>query len=255
MAEKLLKGGEYLIRETSCDDIFTPEDFTDEQRQMGETTEQFVEKEIKPHIEAIEQQNFNLVIDGMQKAGKLGLLRMDTPEEYGGLELDKASSMLVAEKISSAGSFAVAYGSHTGVGTLPLIYYGTDAQKKQYLEKIISGEWLAAYCLTEPGSGSDALSARATAVLSEDGSHYILNGTKQFITNGGIAELFTVFAKIDKEHFTAFLVEKSFQGLVAGPEEKKLGIRGSSTTQIILENCWTLQAGRNGKRHLQTGPE
>ncbi len=237
MAEKLLKGGEYLTRETSCEDIFTPEDFTDEQRQMGQTTEQFVEKEIKPHIKAIEEQNFDLVIEGMQKAGELGLLRMDTPKEYGGLELDKASSMLVAEKISSAGSFAVTYGSHTCIGTLPLIYFGTDDQKEKYLEKIISGEWCAAYCLTEPGSGSDALSAQATAVLSDDGSYYILNGIKQFITNGGIAEFFTVFAKIDKEHFTAFLVEKSFQGLTVGPEEKKLGIKGSSTTQIILDNC------------------
>jgi alkylation response protein AidB-like acyl-CoA dehydrogenase len=145
--------------------------------------------------------------------------------------------MLVAEKISVSGSFSVAYAAHSGIGTLPPIYYGTDQQKEKYLEKIISGEWCAAYCLTEPGSGSDALGAQASALLSEDGSHYILNGTKQFITNGGFAELFTVFAKIDKEHFTAFLVEKDFEGLVVGPEEKKLGIKGSSTTQIILDNC------------------
>ncbi|MFO7982303.1 MAG: acyl-CoA dehydrogenase family protein [Desulfuromonadales bacterium] len=237
MDKKLFKGGEYLIADVGCEDVFTPEDFTDEQRQIGETTEQFVENEILPHLEEIENQNFDLVVEGLQKCGELGLLMIDAPEEYGGLELDKATSMLVAEKIAPAGSFSVAYSAHSGIGTLPLVYYGTDAQKEQYLEKIITGEWAAAYCLTEPGSGSDALGARATATLSEDGSHYVLNGTKQFITNGGFAELFTVFAKIDKEHFTAFLIEKDFEGLQIGAEEKKLGIKGSSTTQIILDNC------------------
>ncbi len=237
MAEKILNGGEYLIAETPCQDVFTPEDFTDEQRQIGETTEQFIANEIVPHIEEIDKQNFDLVVEGMRKAGELGLLMMDTPEEYGGLELDKASTMLVSEKASYGGSFSVAFSAHTGIGTLPLVYYGTAAQKEKYLEKITSGEWCAAYCLTEPGSGSDALGAQASAVLSEDGKHYILNGTKQFITNGGFAELFTVFAKIDKVHFTAFLIEKSFEGLVVGVEEKKLGIKGSSTTQIILDNC------------------
>ncbi len=237
MAENILKGGEYLISDISCADIFTPEDFTDEQRQIGQTTEQFVQNEIMPHHDEIEKQNFDLVVEGMKKCGDLGLLMMDAPEEYGGLELDKASSMLVGEKISYAGSFSVAFAAHSGIGTLPLIYYGTPAQKEKYLGKIISGDWCAAYCLTEPGSGSDALGAQATAVLSEDGKYYTLNGTKQFITNGGFAKLFTIFAKIDKEHFTAFLVEKDFPGLVVGPEEKKLGIKGSSTTQIILDNC------------------
>ena len=237
MADRLLKGGEYLIAETPCADVFTPEDFTDEQRQMGETTEQFIENEILPHIEEIDKQNFDIVVEGMRKAGELGLLMMDSPEEYGGLELDKASGMLVSEKIAYSGAFSVAFTAHTGIGTLPLIYYGTPEQKEKYLEKLTSGEWISAYCLTEPGSGSDALGAQATAVLSEDGKHYILNGTKQFITNGGFAELFTVFAKIDREHFTAFLVERSFEGLIVGVEEKKLGIKGSSTTQIILDNC------------------
>ena len=237
MSETILRGGEYLIAETGCEDIFTPEDFSDEQRQFAQTTEQFIDNEIIPHLDEIEDQNFDLVVNAMAKCGELGLLMMDTPEEYGGLDLDKASSMLVAEKISASGSFSVAYSAHTGIGTLPLIYYGTEQQKETYLEKIISGEWCAAYCLTEPGSGSDAMGAQASAVLSEDGNHYILNGTKQFITNGGFAELFTIFAKIDKEHFTAFLVERNFEGLVVGPEEKKLGIKGSSTTQIILDNC------------------
>ncbi|MDW7645406.1 MAG: acyl-CoA dehydrogenase family protein [Desulfuromonadales bacterium] len=237
MTTRLFKGGEFLVTEVTKDEVFTPEDFTDEQRAIGVTTEQFVANDIAPHIEEIDQQNFDLVVEGMRKAGELGLLMIDAPEEYGGLELDKATSMLVGEKISYAGSFSVAYAAHSGIGTLPLIYYGTAAQKEKYLEKIISGEWIAAYCLTEPESGSDALGARATATLSEDGQYYLLNGTKQFITNGGFAQLFTVFAKVDKEHFTAFLVERDFDGLVIGAEEKKLGIKGSSTTQIILDNC------------------
>lgn len=237
MAENILKGGEYLIKDTPCNDVFTPEDFSDEQKQMGETTQQFVENEIVPHMEEIDNQNFDIVVEGMQKCGELGLLMMDSPEEFDGLELDKVSSMLVAEKISYAGPWSVTYTAHTGIGTLPLIYYGTKEQKEKYLRKITTGEWIAAYCLTEPGSGSDALGANATATLSEDGTHYILNGTKQFITNGGFADLYTVFAKIDKEHFTAFLVERTYEGLVVGTEEKKMGIKGSSTTQIILENC------------------
>lgn len=237
MAGKIMKGGEFLIAETECQDIFTPEDFSDEQRAFAETTEKFVTDEILPHLEEIENQEFSYVVDGMRKCGELGLLMMDAAEEDGGLELDKVSSMLVGEKISTSGSFSVAFAAHTGIGTLPLIYYGTAQQKEKYLEKIISGDWCAAYCLTEPGSGSDALSAQTSAILSEDGSHYLLNGTKQYITNGGFAELFTVFAKIDKEHFTAFLVEKSFPGLIVGNEEKKMGIKGSSTTQIILDNC------------------
>lgn len=237
MTRQILKGGEYLVAQVNCEEIFTPEDFSDEQRAIGETTEQFVENDILPHIEAIEQQQFQHVVEGMRKCGELGLLMIDAPEEYGGLELDKVTSSLVVEKIARSGAFSVAYSAHTGIGTLPLVYYGTTEQKEKYLEKIISGEWIAAYCLTEPESGSDALGARATATLSADGKHYLLNGTKQFITNGGFAQLFTIFAKIDKEHFTAFLVEKDFEGLIVGPEEKKLGIKGSSTTQIILDNC------------------
>ena len=237
MDKKLYKGGEYLIADADCSEIFTPEDFTDEQRAIAETTEQFVENEIIPHHDEIEAQNFEHVVEGMRKCGELGLLMMDAPEDEGGLELDKATSMLVGEKIAYSGSFSVAFAAHTGIGTLPLIYYGTDEQKEKYLEKIISGEWCSAYCLTEPGSGSDALGAQASATLSEDGKYYILNGTKQFITNGSFAKLYTVFAKIDKQHFTAFLVERDFEGLIVGPEEKKMGIKGSSTTQIILDNC------------------
>ncbi len=237
MAVKLFKGAEYLITEVTRDDVFTPEDFSDEQRQIGETTEQFVVNEVLPHQEEIENHDFGRVVALMRRCGELGLLMIDAPEEYGGLELDKSTSMLAAEKIAPAGSFSVAYAAHTGIGTLPLVYYGTKEQKNRYLGKLISGEWTAAYCLTEPDSGSDALGAKANAVLSADGRHYILNGTKQFITNGSFADLYTVFAKIDREQFTAFLVERTFEGVTQGAEEKKMGIRGSSTTQIILDNA------------------
>ena len=237
MAAKVFKGAEYLVRETSKDDIFTPEDFSDEQREIGRTTEMFVQNEVLPLREEIEHQHFEHVVHLMKRCGDLGLLMIDAPEEYGGLELDKATSMLAAEKIATAGSFSVAYSAHTGIGTLPLVYYGTAEQKEKYLGKLMSGEWIAAYCLTEPDSGSDALGAKASATLSQDGKFYLLNGTKQFTTNGAIADLYTVFAKIDKQQFTAFLVERTTEGLSVGPEEKKLGIKGSSTTQIILDDA------------------
>ncbi|SDP44327.1 acyl-CoA dehydrogenase family protein [Desulforhopalus singaporensis] len=238
MADKeIVKGGHYLIAETSCADVFTPEDFTDEHRQMGDTVAQFIENEIIPNTDEIEKQQFEHTYSGMEKCGELGMLMMEATEEDGGLDLDLVSAMLTNEKVSHGGSFAATYTAHTGIGTLPLIYYGNADQKERYLGKLMSGEWIGAYCLTEPGSGSDALGAQASAVLSEDGKHYILNGTKQFITNGGIAGLYTIFAKIDREHFTGFLVERDTEGLIVGPEEKKLGIKGSSTTQIILDNC------------------
>ncbi len=237
MTAKLFKGAEYLIAEATKDDVFTPEDFTDEQKQIAETTAEFVRNEVMPKQAEIEGHNFDVTVQLMKRCGELGLLMMDAPEEYGGLDLDKATSMLVAEKISPNGSFACTYAAHTGIGTLPLIYYGTKEQKDRYLKKIISGEWIAAYCLTEPDSGSDALGAKTSAVLSPDKKYYILNGTKQFITNGGFANLYTIFAKVDKEHFTGFLVERDTEGLSVGAEEKKLGIRGTSTTQIVLQNA------------------
>ncbi|HJV37016.1 acyl-CoA dehydrogenase family protein [Geomonas sp.] len=237
MAARLFKGGEYLVTESTKNDVFTPEDFSDEQRQIAQTTEQFVTNEVVPVREEIEHQEFQHVVELMKKCGEVGLLMIDVPEEYGGLELDKATSMLAAEKMSGSGSFSVVYAAHTGIGTLPLVYYGTKEQKEKYLGKLMSGEWIAAYCLTEPDSGSDALGAKASAVLSADGRYYILNGTKQFTTNGAIADLYTVFAKVDKEHFTAFLVERTTEGLSVGPEEKKLGIKGSSTTQVILQDA------------------
>jgi alkylation response protein AidB-like acyl-CoA dehydrogenase len=237
MAARLFKGAEYLITEATKDDVFTPEDFSEEQRQIGITAEQFVEAEVLPQESALERHDAGVAAALMRKAGDAGLLMIDAPPEYGGLELDKATSMLAAERISEAGSFSVSYAAHTGIGTLPLVYYGTPAQKDRYLAKIITGEWSAAYCLTEPEAGSDAMGGKATATLSPDGKHYLLEGTKQFITNGSFAHLFTVFAKIDRKHFTAFLVERDFPGVTVGPEEKKLGIRGSSTTSVIFENA------------------
>lgn len=236
MSSVIFSGGEYLLRETGYNDLFIPEDFSDEHKQIGDTTEQFVLNEVQPVNEEIEAKNFELLVDLIRKSGELGLLMIEAPEEYGGLELDKVTSMLVTEKLGYSGNFGTTYMVQTGIGMLPLVYYGTAGQKERYLEKLTTGEFIAAYCLTEPGSGSDALGASSTATLSEDGKHYILNGTKQFISNAGFADLFTVFAKIDKEHFTGFLLERTFEGLEIGPEEKKMGMLGSSTCQVIMNN-------------------
>ena len=235
--EKILHGGGYLIEDATAGTVFTPEDFSDEQLQLADTTDQFLREKVLPHVEKLENHDFDLMVTLLRQFGELGLLMIDAPEEYGGLDLSKTTSMLAAEKASVYGGFSVAYTAHSGIGTLPLVYYGTKEQKERYLGKIITGEWMAAYCLTEPDSGSDALGAKATATLTPDGKHYLLNGTKQFITNGSFADLYTVFAKIDRQHFTAFLVERTFEGVTPGPQEKKLGIRGSSTTSLILEDA------------------
>ena len=235
--EKILHGGGYLIEDATAGNVFTPEDFSDEQLQLADTTDQFLREKVLPHVERLENHDFDLMVKLLRQFGELGLLMIDAPEEYGGLDLPKTTSMLAAEKASIYGGFSVAYTAHSGIGTLPLVYYGTKEQKERYLGKIITGEWLAAYCLTEPDSGSDALGAKATATLTPDGKHYLLNGTKQFTTNGSFADLYTVFAKIDRQHFTAFLVERTFEGVKPGPQEKKLGIRGSSTTSLILEDA------------------
>ena len=236
MSNKVFTGGEYLKSQIDCNDVFTPEDYTDEHRQIGETTEQFVLNEVQPVNDEIEAKNFDVMLELFRKSGELGLLMVDTPEEYDGLELDKVTSMLVCEKFGFAGSFGVTALAHTGIGMLPLIYYGTADQKQRYLGKLSTGEWVASYCLTEPGSGSDALGAKTSAILSEDGSHYLLNGTKQFITSSAFANMFTVVAQVDKQHFTGFLVERSFAGLDFGPEEKKMGMKGTSTRQVILND-------------------
>ena len=201
MADILARGGEFLVTGAEGKRVFAPEDFSVEQRQFAETTEELVKKEILPDLPLIESQDFPLILAKLRRCAELGLFLVDVPEEYGGLELDKVTSMLLAEKMAPAGSFSITYGGQTGIGSLPLVYYGTKAQKERYLPKITSGEWIGAYALTEPDCGSDPLSARTTATLSADGRHYILNGVKQFITNAAFADLFTVFAKIEGKIF------------------------------------------------------
>jgi alkylation response protein AidB-like acyl-CoA dehydrogenase len=236
-ARRIDKGGEFLLTGAAGRRIFTPRDFPPDRRQIAWTAGEFVRKEILPDLDRMERRDFPLVVEKMRRCAGLGLFLADIPEEYGGLDLDKATGMLIAEKMGPSGSFSITYSGHTGIGTLPLVYYGTEEQKKRYLGLLASGEWIGAYGLTEPDCGSDPLGARATARLSEDGRHYLLNGVKQFITNAAFADLFTVFAKIDGKRFSAFLVERRFPGVSVGPEEEKMGLKGSSTAQVILEDA------------------
>lgn len=231
-----IAGGSFVIADIDCNRVVTPEDFSEEQRMIGETTEEFVKAEILPRDEEIEHLNYELTADLLRKAGEVGLLGADVPEAYGGMGLDKVSTTLISERLTKASSFALSAGAHVGIGTLPIVYFGTEAQKQKYLPKLATGELLAAYCLTEPSSGSDALGAKTTAVLSEDGTHYVLNGTKQFITNAGFADVFIVYAKVNGTDFSTFIVERSMEGVSIGPEEKKMGIKGSSTCPLILED-------------------
>ncbi|MCZ8514711.1 acyl-CoA dehydrogenase family protein [Paenibacillus filicis] len=231
-----IKGGSFIIDEIDGSLVVTPEDFTEEQRMIARTTEDFVEGEVLPHDETIEKLDYGLTVRLLRKAGELGLLGADIPEAYGGLSLDKISSTLISEKLSKASSFALSLGAHVGIGTLPIVYFGTEEQKQAYLPRLATGEKIAAYCLTEPSSGSDALGAKTTARLSEDGSHYILNGTKQFITNAGFADVFIVYAKVNGTDFSTFIVDRSLEGVSVGPEEKKMGIKGSSTRPLILDD-------------------
>ncbi len=231
------KGGSFLIEDRSPNEIFTSEDFSEEHRQIAKTATEFTNNEVLPVAKEIEAKNFEITRSLLRKAGDLGLLSVDIPEEYGGMELDKVTSALIAESITKLASFSVAFTAHTGIGTLPIVWYGTEAQKRKYLPKLATGEWISAYALSESSSASDAMNCRARAVLSPDGKHYILNGEKMWITNGGIADLFTVFVKVDGEKFTAFLIERGTPGFTVGPEEHKLGIRGSSTCPLILSDC------------------
>ena len=235
--EAKIKGGSFLIEERRPEEIFTPEDFTEEHCQVAQTTDEFFANEALPHLERIEQKDFALLRQLLEKAGELGLLSVDTPEKYGGMELDMVSSVLVAEHISKNGSFGASFGAHSGIGISPIVFFGTEAQKARYLPRLARAELIGAYALSEAHAGSDALAARCRAELAPDGKFYLLNGEKMWITNGGFADLFTVFAKVDGEKFTAFLVEKSFGGVTPGPEEKKMGIHGSSTTPLILSDC------------------
>jgi alkylation response protein AidB-like acyl-CoA dehydrogenase len=234
--KQLVKGGAFMIEDRTTQEIFTPEDFTEEHRMIAETTRQFIDNEVIPHIGELEKHDWKLAREFVRKAADLGLIGANIPEEYGGLGLDQTSGALVGENIGRCASFATTLGAESGIGLLPIIYFGTEAAKQKYLPKIASGEVITAYALTEAGSGSDAMAAKATARLSEDGTHYILNGEKMFITNGGFADIFIVFAKVDGDKFSAFIVERQ-EGLSPGAEEHKMGIKGSSTTPLVLADA------------------
>jgi len=232
----MLKGGEFLIKGQSKDTIFTPEQFDEEQKMIADMCREFMETQIDPNLDRIDQMEEGLMASLLKEAGQLGILGTGLPEEYGGFNKDEITLMLQTEILGAGHSFAVAYAAHTGIGTLPIFYYGNDAQKEKYLPKLASGEWLGAYCLTEPDSGSDARAAKTQAVLTEDGKHYVLNGQKMWITNAGFADVFTVFAQVDGDKFTGFIVERGYEGLSFGNEEHKMGIKGSSTRQVFLSD-------------------
>ncbi len=246
-------GGSWLLEEPAQESVFTPEDFTDEHQQIAQTTEEFATKEIVPANEKIEHKEWVVTRELIKKASELGLATVDIPEEYGGMEMDKVASAIIADRIAKSGSFSVSWGAHVGIGTLPIIYFDTAEQKKKYLPKLATAEWIGAYALSESSSGSDAMNIRTKAVLSPDGKHYILNGEKMWITNANFADVYIVFAKVDGEKFTAFIVERTFPGFSMGAEEKKMGIRGSSTAPLILNDCKVPVEnllGEVGKGHL-----
>ncbi len=248
-----ITGGSFLLEERNPNDVFTPEDFTEEHLQIAKTAEEFATNEIVPAAEKLEHKEWALARGLIKKASELGLSSVDIPEAYGGTDMDKVSSCIIADRISKYAGFATTWGAHTGIGTLPIVYFGTAEQKKKYLPRLAAGEIVGAYALSESSSGSDALNCRARAQLSPDGKHYILNGEKMWITNGGFADLFTVFAKVDGEKFTAFLVEKGFPGFAIGAEEHKMGIRGSSTCPLIFTDCKVPAEnllGEIGKGHI-----
>jgi len=232
-----IAGGSFLLEERQTSEVFTPEDFSEQHTLIGQTTEEFAVNEILPNVERIEHKEFQVTRDLLKKAGELGLSSVEIPEAYGGLEMDKVTAAVIADHIAKYAGFATSWGGHTGIGTLPIVYFGTEEQKKKYLPKLATGEMIGAYALSESTSGSDAMNCRARAELSKDGKHYILNGEKMWITNAGFADLFTVFAKIGGEKFSAFLVERGYPGFSVGAEEHKMGIRGSSTCPIILNDC------------------
>jgi alkylation response protein AidB-like acyl-CoA dehydrogenase len=235
--QSTLKGGEWLIKESNAADTFIPEEFNEEQQMVMSMCAQFLDSEVLPVIERIDKQEPGLMQSLMEKAGEQGLLSTSFPEQYGGLGKDFITSTIVNEGLGGGYSFSVAVAAHTGIGSLPILYFGTDAQKEKYIPKLATGEWKGAYGLTEPNSGSDALGAKTTATLSDDGKYYLLNGQKCWITNGGFANVYTVFAKIDGDKFTGFIVERGFEGFTQGPEEHKMGIKGSSTVQLYFQDC------------------
>jgi alkylation response protein AidB-like acyl-CoA dehydrogenase len=253
VSKSRISGGSFLLETRQPDEIFTPEDFSEQHQLIGQTAEEFAVNEIVPNIEKIEHKDFSITRDLLKKAGELGLSSVEIPEAYGGLEMDKVTAAVIADHIAKYAGFATTWGGHTGIGTLPIVYFGTEEQKNKYLPRLATGEIVGAYALSESTSGSDAMNCRARAELSKDGKHYILNGEKMWITNAGFADLFTVFAKVDGEKFSAFLVEKTYAGFSVGAEEHKMGIRGSSTCPIILNDCKVPVGnllGEIGKGHL-----
>lgn len=253
VVKSTLKGGEFIIKESKAADIFIPEELNEEQRMMADTAQDFLEKEVLPNLDRIDKQEPGLMESIMDKAGELGMLGISIPEEYGGLGKDFLTGMLMTEVLGAGHSFSVAMAAHTGIGTLPILYFGTKVQKEKYLPLLASGKWKASYCLTEPGSGSDALAAKTKAVLSPDGKHYMINGQKMWITNAGFADLFIVFAQVDGDKFTGFIVEKDYPGISLGEEEHKMGIKGSSTRQVFFTDCKVPSEnvlGEIGKGHL-----
>jgi alkylation response protein AidB-like acyl-CoA dehydrogenase len=248
-----ISGGSFLLEERRPEEVFTPEDFTEQHRLIGQTAEEFAVNEILPNVEKIEHKDFSISRALVKKAGELGLSAVEIPEAYGGLEMDKVTAAVIADHIAKYAGFGTTWGAHSGIGLLPLVYFGTEEQKKKYLPRLAAGEIVGAYALSEASSGSDALNCRTRAQLSGDGRHYILNGEKMWITNAGFADLFTVFAKVDGDKFSAFLVEKTFPGISIGSEEHKLGIRGSSTCPVILNDCQVPAEnllGEIGKGHV-----
>jgi len=250
---KHLKGGAFLINDSDYNANFIPEEFNEEHKLMAETAHEFLQQHVNPQLDKIDAMEKGLMSSLIDKAGELGLLGVAIPEQYGGFGKDFITSILMTEVLGAGHSFSVAMAAHTGIGTLPILYFGNDAQKEKYLPKLATGEWKGSYCLTEPGSGSDALAAKTKAVLSEDGKYYILNGQKMWITNAGFADVFTVFAQVDGDKFTGFIVEKSFEGISLGEEEHKMGIKGSSTRQVFFSDCKVPLEnvlGEIGKGHL-----
>ncbi len=253
LEKEVIKGGGFLLSETLPAQVYSPEDFTDEQKMIGQTTAEFFDKEVIPNSEKIESKDYEVQRELIKQAADLGLINASIPEEYGGLELDHVSNMLIAEQMSGQASFSTGFGATSSIGLLPIVLFGTDEQKKKYLPKIGSGEWIGAYCLSESGSGSDALAAKSTARLSPDGNHWVLNGEKMWITNGAFADVLTVFAKVDGEKFTGFILERNDPGVSHGNEEHKLGQRGSSTTPILMQDAKIPKdrlLGEIGKGHL-----
>ncbi|MBM7648589.1 alkylation response protein AidB-like acyl-CoA dehydrogenase [Bacillus ectoiniformans] len=249
----VVKGGAFLIEDMTYDQVFTPEDYSDEQKMIAKTTEEYVMNSVLPEVPYLEKHEFDRSVKLLQEAGELGLLGADVPEEYGGLSLDKVSSALIAEKMAVAGGFSITHGAHVGIGSLPIVLFGNEEQKQKYLPTLATGEKIAAYALTEPGSGSDALGAKTTAKLNDAGTHYVLNGEKQWITNAGFADVFVVYAKIDGDKFSAFIVEGEFPGVSTGAEEEKMGIKSSSTRTLILQDAEVPKEnllGEVGKGHI-----